>query len=155
MTDRTDAAGKVRGGVQMSSGEPALVRRWERASSRLTAQHRQLETFFTVVSEELTERSMASVRTAFSRLDDAVSAHLEIEEQVYLATLRRLHPDVSEVLRGLVEEHHAFRRRIEHLNEILDRGLLESFAGSFERLSADFLRHERREEEIVSALSRG
>ena len=155
MTDRTDAVGKARGGAQMFLDEPALVHRWERASLRLATQHRQLQTFFTVVTEELTGRSVASVQTAFSRLDDAVSAHLEIEEQVYFATLRRLHPEASEVLRGLVEEHHAFRRRIERLNDFLGRGLLESFAGAFERLSADFLRHKKREEEIVSALPRG
>ena len=155
MADSPDAMRKVGGGgAHALPGEPALMRRWERANTRLASQHRQLEAFFTVVTEELPGNSVASVRRAFSRLDDAFTAHLAIEEHVYLATLRRLYPDDSEVLRGLVEEHHAFRRRFERLHRILGRGLLEPFASAFKRLAADFLRHERREAEIVSALRR-
>lgn len=134
--------------------EPGLVRRMEHASARLGSQHRQLAAFFSVVTDSLSDASEDAVRVSFERLADAVKSHLTMEENVYLVTLRRLHPNLSETIRGLVDEHQGFRRRIEALEHLLGRGLVEPFAETFALLTSDFEDHERREEAILSSLTR-
>ena len=98
--------------------EPALERRMEHLGLRLSAQHRQLDEFFEAVVAAVERGSLVAARAAFSHFDDALDAHVTLEDQIFFPALRGLHRQIDSELVAFVEEHGRFRHSLHELADL-------------------------------------
>lgn len=141
------------GTLSMHSGamkQPGLRLRLRSGAERLSAQHRQLNTFFEMVLAAIDRHSLSGARTSYVRFRDALEAHLSLEDEVLFPALRGLRPELDETLTSLVLEHKRFRTQLERLHELLALGSAESFGREFEDFTEEVAQHERREESLLA-----
>jgi regulator of replication initiation timing len=129
--------------------QPGLRLRLRGEAKRLSTQHKQLDTFFDMVTSALERGSLTGARVSFVRFCDALEAHIDLEDRVFFPALRGLRPDMTERLTGLVEEHTAVRLELDQLRDLLAVGSAETFSKQFERLGVFLGEHERREDELL------
>lgn len=133
--------------------EPGLERRMEHYGVRLSAQHRQLDEFFTMVLQGVERGSLVAAREAFTRFYDALDSHITLEDQVFFPALRGLDTRISSELVRLVEDHSQFRALLDELSDLLAKGSIEAFSSHFDQLAVSFAEHEEREERLISRVS--
>ena len=144
MTDRTTPS---RHSAPFS--EPGLARQIPRRARRVIAGHEQLETFCELVRSALDEGSLHGARLSFTRLCDALDAHIPVEDQHFFPAMRGLKPALGPELAQLIREHADFRITMESLHDLLAQGSAEAFATKFEEFCDEIADHEVREERII------
>jgi hypothetical protein len=130
--------------------EPALGRRVERFGGRLSSQHRQLDVFFGMVQQALERGSLVAARQAYTRFNDALEAHITLEDRVFFPALHGLDPSISAELRQLAEDHHKVRQHLHELADLLAVGSVEAFSEGFDQLAVAFSGHEEQEERLIA-----
>lgn len=113
-------------------------------------QHRRLETFLGEFAEALAREDRRLCETAAFRLQGAVNAHFDVEEQVVFPSVRDVHAEVSSALDALESDHRRLRYELESLSlsvvssdAVTVNGVLHAF---WDALNL----HERTEEGILS-----
>jgi hypothetical protein len=137
----------------LPNGQPGLRRRMKREVRRLSAQHRQLDDFFDMLTEALARDSLEGARAAFLRFRDALEAHVTLEDQVFFPAVNGLQPDLGDQLAELVDEHRDFRDQLDLLHDWIARGSQQRFEQGLEELATQISAHELREEELLSHLA--
>ena len=138
--------------VNPDQHQHGLRRRMGSEARRISSQHEQLDTFFSLVTAAVERGSLHAARPAFTRFADALDSHFTLEDRVFFPALRGLDPQLTKDLTGLADEHHALRRDLESLTDLLAAGSLESFAVRLETLGDTINGHEAREELILASV---
>lgn len=146
--------GAARTGSLREADEPALGRRVERFGGRLSSQHQQLDVFFGMVQDALERSSLVAARQAYMRFNDALEAHVTLEDRVFFPALHGLDPSIAEELAQLAEEHHEMRQALDELADLLAVGSVEAFSEGFHRLAHVVSDHELREEQLVARVGK-
>jgi iron-sulfur cluster repair protein YtfE (RIC family) len=144
------SGGSVGSGSPRHADEPALGKRVERFGGQLSSQHRQLDVFFGMVQDALERGSLVAARQAFMRFNDALDAHITLEDRVFFPALHGLDSSIAGELRQLAEDHQAVRVSLDELSDLLAAGSVEAFSEGFDHLAVLFSKHEKREEELVA-----
>jgi len=85
--------------------QPGLRLRVGREARRISSQHRQLDTFYGMVLDSLSNGRAERARSEFLRFHDALEAHFTVEEQIHFPALHGLRPELDAELATLVEVH--------------------------------------------------
>jgi hypothetical protein len=133
--------------------EPGASLRMRLESRRISSQHRQLDTLFGFVADAVDRRTRAAARAAFTRFQDALDAHLALEESFYFPALHGLHASLAASLTGFVEDHHQIRSQAEACERALVETELPSCADALGRLAETISEHEAREEEALRRIA--
>jgi len=120
---------------------------------RISSQHRQLDELHAAVARALARDTIHLARDAFQRLQDAVLAHLSLEEELYLPALETLRPALREHLAALREEHEPLRSRLRTLRALLEVNERELSGRRLEELAEALTTHEQREERLIADLA--
>lgn len=119
------------------------------------AQHRRLRGLFADVQDALDAGlGVDEVREALMRLGEALDVHFEQEDRLYFPPIVSLRPEHRGRIDALGEEHGLFRERLARIAEGLEVGGLEATNRAFQEFAADFGRHEKSEEDLLTALDR-
>ena len=123
---------------------------YERA---VAIEHRRLEALFEEVLGALREgRPLEVIRGAFATLADTLVAHVKQEDRIYYPAVAKLHPQHQEVLRGLVEVHRDFRRRLSEIGKQLAAADVGAAERALAEYAEDFAKHEAVEEQLLSSI---
>jgi hypothetical protein len=129
--------------------EPGLARQIPRRARRVIAGHEQLQTFSELVRSAVEQGSLHNARLSFTRLCDALDAHITVEDHHFFPAMRGLKPEIAAELAQLIREHAAFRLTMEALHDLLAQGSAEAFAMDFEVFCDELADHEFREEQLI------
>jgi hypothetical protein len=124
-------------------------------SRRISSQHRQLDTLFGFVAEAVDRRTRAAARAAFTRFQDALDAHLALEESFYFPALHGLHAGLTASLTGFLEDHRQIRSQTEACQLALVETELPACADALAQLAETISEHEAREEEALRQIGPG
>jgi len=129
--------------------QPGLRLRVGREARRISSQHRQLDTFYQMVVQSLSNGPAARARAEFLRFHDALDAHFTVEERIHFPALHGLRPDLDRELAELVEDHRAFRQQLEAMARQLEVGDLAGCSAQLDRFVVELASHEGREEQMA------
>jgi len=129
--------------------EPGLEHRVQRQTRRIFSQHRQLDEMYELLLRKVDRGIAEPVREVFRSFEQALDAHFHLEEEHTFPAVRGLHPKLDAALASLVREHGAFRRDLETLRSLLDRGELGAFGDPLDALALRLAEHEGREEQLL------
>jgi hemerythrin-like domain-containing protein len=132
--------------------QPGLRLRMGREGTRISSQHRQLDTLYGMLAAAMERGSETRARRAFERFADAFDAHISLEDSLYFPAVRSLYEVAGEELDGLHREHEGFRRELEALGELFEAGNLSACEGPLDRFVAGVARHEALEEDLMDRL---
>jgi len=136
--------------------QPGLRLRVGREARRISSQHRQLDTFYGMVLDSLSNGRAERARSEFLRFHDALEAHFTVEEQIHFPALHGLRPELDAELAALVEEHRTFRDALDQIAQTLEASNLPRAAEELDRLVLGLAAHEGREERMAEQVaSRG
>ena len=139
------------------SGTPTADRglraRMRTEERRISAQHERIDAFCREVLRRIDRDGPAQSMEEFARLQEAIEAHMAVEDEVYFPALHGLRPDVEPELRSLIEEHEQMRRQVEGVRELLLAGDRERGSRALGDLTRRIERHELAEEELIARVS--
>ena len=138
----------------MESASSGLRFRLRRALRQSVEQHGQLRELRARLRRAIESEDRDDTREGFRRYREGVGAHFALEDGVLFPALHGLHPGRAADLEHLGREHNGFLEALARLAALLEIELA-AFAASFESLGVELAAHERREEEVVSALTAG
>lgn len=140
----------------MNPKQPGLERRIGQETLRISRQHRQLNTFYEVLSGALRRGDEVQARETFRRLCDALEAHFAMEDEFYFPSLHGLRPELEPEITALMDEHRIFRGDLEALTDGFERSPdLAAVARAFEEFAARLAAHEEREERLLERTRQG
>ncbi len=129
--------------------QPGLRKRLQLEARRISSQHEKLNFFTSALADSLLHQSPQQAIEVFQRFEDALTAHLDLEEQMFFPALQGLRPDMDADLLQLIREHERFREALQRLARSIEASDLEQSRSDFETLCGELARHEAREEEIM------
>jgi hypothetical protein len=119
------------------------------------AEHRLLDALFADARDAFhAGDALEAARESFATLRDALETHFEQEDRLYYPAIWALRPLRKDALMAAVEGHHAFRVQLREIDALLAEGELADARNAFDALTLAFIKHERAEEEVLSALDR-
>jgi len=127
--------------------------RMRRVARKMAAQHHHIHEILRDFDRALTGGDRQRVGEVFEGYRSALEAHFALEEEVFFPGLHGLHPEHSDELNALSDDHATFAEELDRLAEILLHDGLESFGRAFRDLVADLGQHEQQEERIVRRLA--
>ena len=148
----SSAAGAARGS-RSHSATLGLKKRMEFAGRRISSQHRQLDDFYAVVRRALDAGAIHSAREFFYRFQDAVDAHLSLEEELYFPALFALRPALRSQLERIRAEHDGIREQMRLVRKLLESNEQELSSEHMSDLANSLADHEEREEELVGRIT--
>ncbi|MGH0029269.1 MAG: hemerythrin domain-containing protein [Myxococcota bacterium] len=114
----------------------------------ITLQHRKLEGFLDGFATALEEQDRHACETMAFRLEGAMRAHFDVEEQVIFPSVTGEDPELTPEIEKLVSDHHELRRRLEEMS----MSVATAEAGVVQHALTDFRRALGRHEHIEEAL---
>jgi len=120
-------------------------------SERIISQHSQLGELHQLVASELDRGAVHSARQAFERFEEALQAHLEVDERIYFPALGALRPRLTDEIATLVQEHDGIFALLPGLRSLLRGGEMELSRERLRDLARLISDHESREEALVLA----
>ena len=140
----------------MDGMRTGLAHRLRRTEKQIVDQHRHIREIGRELDQAAEKGRSAEVRTWLHRLEEALSAHFELEEDVVFPALHGLAPSQGDALEGLVREHGELLVTLRHVRETTSEAEQGDVSDELPALRARLGDHERREEALVkAAMSRG
>ena len=121
--------------------------------TRIHSQHTQLADLHAMVIRALGRAEVHSARQSFSHFEDALLAHLEVEERIYFPAIHGLRPDFANEIAELVAEHEIIVGLLPRVHGLLGGGEMEVSADALSDLARQMSQHERREEALLRRCS--
>jgi hemerythrin-like domain-containing protein len=140
----------------MDGMRTGLAHRLRRTEKQIVEQHRHIREIGRELDQAAEKGRSADVRTWLHRLEEALSAHFELEEDVVFPALHGLAPSQGDALEGLVREHGELLVTLRHVREATSEAEQGDVSDELPALRDRLGDHERREEALVkAAMSRG
>jgi len=121
-------------------------------AEQIRAQHRRLEPLFEDLGRVLSGGSNRDAQTAAFRLDGAVKAHIQLEEEVVFPAIRGLCPEHVAELEALSEDHQGLGVGLQNVIDQILEGQLDLAIQSLESYRLAIKDHESREEAFLHGL---
>ena len=131
------------------STEHGLHLRMHYECERIRSQHTQLGELHQLVARALDRGEVHSARRSFERFEEALRAHLEVEERIYFPALHGLRPSLAEDIARLVREHDAIVALLPGLRGLLRAGEMELSRERLRDLARLISEHEAQEEILI------
>ncbi|MGH0037195.1 MAG: hemerythrin domain-containing protein [Myxococcota bacterium] len=139
----------------MATHRTGDAHRLERASSKITVQHRELSDLEDGVRMAITDRDEIRTESAFVKLEGALEAHFELEERAYYPSADDLDAATAARFRELRADHQQLREDLSDLRDGLKQDGLDGLLRGFTAFAHDLAHHEEREEVLMEELLRG
>jgi len=136
----------------MEAVEAEISDHLKRTAEQIQAQHRRLEPLFEDLGRVLSGGSSRDAQTAAFRLDGAVKAHIQLEEEVVFPAIRGLCPEHVAELEALSEDHQGLGAGLQTVIDEILKGQLDLAIQSLESYRLAIQDHERREEAFLNGL---
>ena len=136
--------------VNRIPADPGLRNRLRRAARRVADQHHAIADFHRILSDELTTRSKSQIRIELDRYRTALSAHFDLEEQIFFPTVRSADVGQTALIRQLIESHSRMRRELSHLGDSIESHTAEEFSARLAGFQTILASHERQEENLLA-----
>ena len=134
--------------------DAGLRRRMPYERQRIHSQHTQLGELHTAIVDALDRDEVHTAYRAFGHFEQALRAHLEIEERIYFPAVHGLVPELAAEVASLVAEHETIREGLPRLNALLHAGECELSVDALQALARELSVHELREESLLARVSR-
>ncbi len=134
------------------AADRGLRHRLKRAARRVADQHHAIADLYQALSEELTERPKSELRAGFDRYRLALTAHFDLEEQIFFPAVRGADASQSAQIRKLVESHSKMRIELAHLGDSIDSLAADGFSRRLIGFATILASHERQEEMLLTGV---
>lgn len=118
---------------------------------RISSQHTQLGELHQLIVAGLDAGAVHSARQAFERFEEALKAHLEVEERIYFPALHGLRPELGADIARLMREHNEIVALLPGLRSLLRAGEMEVSRERLRELAKLISGHEEHEEDLIQA----
>jgi len=129
--------------------EAGLNLRLRSGAGRISSQHTQLTELHQLVETTLDQGAVHSARQSFERFEEALRAHLEVEERIYFPALHGLRPRLAVKIARLVDEHDLIVALLPGLRGLLRAGEMELSRERLIDLARVISKHEAEEEALI------
>jgi hypothetical protein len=133
--------------------QPGLTKRMGSESLRISSQHRQLDSFYSLVMDSLEEGDRKRAPAAFQRFFDALDSHITLEDSIYFPALHGLRPEFALELADLVREHADLRADLREIEKLIQDDDLRGSADRLDALGVALAAHEGREELLLARIT--
>lgn len=121
---------------------------------RIHSQHTQLGTLHEEVVLALDRDEVHTASRLFGHFEEALEAHLEVEERIYFPAVHGLVPRLASEIADLVGEHETIRAELPSIASLLRSGETEISRELLQSLAELLSEHERREEAMLVQTAR-
>jgi hypothetical protein len=139
----------------MPSLETGLRHRIGRLVEQIARQHRYLQELRTEIDVALERGSRADARRGLDQFSAALTAHFELEQNVFFPALHGLEPTRKRDLEALEQEHAVLLAELQDVRTAVESAVQADSAARFRSCLERLRSHERIEEELVAAIASG
>jgi hypothetical protein len=136
--------------VNRNATDRGLRHRLQRGARRVADQHQAIRDLYRALTEDLLERPKKAVRSGFDRYRLALTAHFDLEEQIFFPAVHGADPGQSAQLRQLIDSHARMRTELEHIADSIDSLPTDEFSRRLVGFSTILASHEQQEECLLS-----
>jgi iron-sulfur cluster repair protein YtfE (RIC family) len=136
----------------MDGMRTGLEHRLRRTERRIVEQHRHIRELTVELDRAAEAGRSAEVRTWLHRLEEALRAHFELEEDVVFPALHGMEPSQVAALERLVREHGEMLEQLRRVRDATSEAEQGTVSDGLPALRSQLSDHERREEALVKAV---
>ena len=122
---------------------------------RIVSQHEKIDDLCREIYAQLEKDGPQSAMNDFLLFEQALAAHMTVEEDVYFPAFHGLRSDIAGELDGLVSEHVDLRAAVADVKQALKQGATDRARFSLESLARRIEDHEAAEEELIARINAG
>ena len=136
--------------VNRIAADRGLRHRLRRVARRAADQHRSIEECYRALGEAIGERTKSDVRAAFGRYRHAITAHFDLEEQVFFPAVRGADTSQNAPIRELVAAHSRLVVELAHMADSIESLTSDDFSRRLVGFATMLASHEHREDALLT-----
>jgi hemerythrin superfamily protein len=142
------AADSFRADLQLPRPQPQLT-----LAQHLRADHARIDGLLTQLQHFLRVGALAEADRHFAALDETLSRHMAVEEELLFPAMQRMTEAVARAVPGLLAEHGELRTILPDLAETLAKQNVVASEALLPQLRRSLARHHEDEEQLVYPIS--